>query len=82
MTSVADINVLPEQCATHGLQDSVVSDNGMQFTSEEFRKYLASNLIRQILVAPYHPASNGLAERAVQTTKNALKRIISGSWQN
>lgn len=45
-----------------------------------FRDFLSKNGIRQILVAPYHPSSNGQAERVVQTTKDALRRIITGNW--
>lgn len=37
--------------------------------------------IKHTLVAPYHPQSNGLAERGVQILKKALKdRILMGSW--
>lgn len=63
---------------THGLPDVVVSDNGPTFVSEEYKIFLRRNGIRQILVPPYHPASNGAAERAVQTIKQKLKKAQSG----
>lgn len=71
---------LRELFATHGIPDSIVSDNGPQFTSEEFRKFCTKNLIKHILVSPYHASSNGQAERMVQTTKGSLKKIINGNW--
>lgn len=64
--------------AAHGLPDVVASDNGPAFVSEEYKVFLRRNSIRQILVPPYHPASNGAAERAVQTIKEKLKKAESG----
>ena len=57
----------------------MVSDNATAFTGEEFAKFLSENGIRHVRTPPYHPASNGLVERAVQTFKEGLKRLKSGS---
>ncbi|XP_042148867.1 uncharacterized protein K02A2.6-like, partial [Ixodes scapularis] len=80
MTSLTVINALRRLFATHGLPDTVVSDNGPQFTSAEFREFLEANLIRHVTSAPFHPSTNGQAERMVRTTKEALSRIVQGDW--
>ncbi|KAG1935337.1 K02A2.6-like [Pimephales promelas] len=56
-----------------GLPQQLVSDNGPQLVSEEFQSFLSVNGIQHIRSAPYHPSTNGLAERFVQTLKKALK---------
>ena len=48
-------------------------DNGPQFTSREFADFLAANGVQHLRSAPYHPATNGAAERFVQTFKQALR---------
>ena len=78
-TSRATIDKLQLVFATHGLPEVIVSDNGSSFTSEEFSAFVQSNGIKHLTSAPYHPASNGLAERAVQTLKNALEKDSSGA---
>ena len=77
-TSNATVEKLQTVFATHGLPEVIVSDNGTAFTSEEFALFVQRNGIRHLTSAPYHPASNGLAERAVQTLKSALKKDPGG----
>ncbi|XP_026553619.1 uncharacterized protein K02A2.6-like, partial [Pseudonaja textilis] len=60
-TTQAIVKALTRLFATHGLPDTLVSDNGPQFTSCEFSMYVANLGIRHILTAPFHPASNGMA---------------------
>ncbi|XP_015277400.1 PREDICTED: uncharacterized protein K02A2.6-like [Gekko japonicus] len=79
-TSTAVIHALRRLFATHGLPDTLVSNNGPQFVSEEFKTFLSDNGIRQITAAPFHPASNGQAERMVRTAKEALGRLTEGDW--
>ncbi|XP_014679047.1 PREDICTED: uncharacterized protein K02A2.6-like [Priapulus caudatus] len=57
-----------------GIPEKLVTDNGPPYTSEEFERFCASNGIEHILSPPYHPATNGQAENAVKTVKNALKK--------
>ncbi|XP_062501354.1 uncharacterized protein K02A2.6-like [Corticium candelabrum] len=67
------IQVLQSIFATHGLPEII--DNGLAFTSQEFGDFMKSKGIVHITTAPYYPSSTGLAERAVQTFKEAMKRM-------
>ena len=66
--------VLLSLFSRYGLPDKLVSDNGAQFTSEEFKEFMSNCGILHIKTAPYHPQTNGEAERFVQTFKNFIKR--------
>ena len=57
-----------------GLPEQLVSDNGPQFTSNEFAISLRSNGIKHFKSASYHLSTNGAVERLVQTLKNSLKK--------
>ena len=78
-TSSAVMDVLRPLFARFGVPETVVTDNGPGFVSQEFEHFLRSNGIHHPTSAPYHPASNGLAERAVQTVKRGLKKEKSGN---
>ena len=45
------------------------------------REFTQKNGIKHVTSAPYHPSSNGQAERAVQTVKQGLKRMPGKSVQ-
>ena len=58
-----------------GLPEHLVTDNGSQFTSAEFQKFLKENDIEHTLTAPGHPATNGVAECYVGEFKDKLNKI-------
>ena len=72
-TSTVTIEHLRGIFAMHGLPEVLVIDNGTPFTSSEFETFMVNNGIRHVTSSPYHPASNGLAERSVQTFKEHMK---------
>ena len=78
-TPTVTIESLWKSFTTLGLLEVVVSDNATAFTSPEFTEFLKRNRIRHVQTPPYHPASNGLIERAVQTFKESFKRLREGS---
>ena len=41
------------------------------FVGTQFEEFLTRNGVKHLMSAPYHPASNSLAERAVQLVKGA-----------
>ena len=74
-TSAATIRALRDIFSRNGLPFVTVSDNGTNFTSEEFEKFLSSNNIRHLKTGTYHPKSNGCCERFVGTFKSTMKRM-------
>ena len=70
------IKCLRRTFSTHEIPYFIVSDNGPSFTSSEFKTFCFGNGIKHLTIAPYSPSSNRAAERAVQTVKKALKKIL------
>ncbi|XP_058456588.1 uncharacterized protein K02A2.6-like [Malaya genurostris] len=78
ITSTATINILRGLFARLGMPEKLVSDNGTQFTSIEFKQFCAENGIDHVTTAPFHPQSNGQIERFVDTLKRAINKIQEG----
>ena len=65
----------------YGACAEVVTDQGSEWKGE-FAALLVDSLIDHRQTSSHHPQANGLAERAVQTCKNALRRINASSGGN
>lgn len=72
ITSSATVDKFRETFARLGRPHTIVSDNGTQYTSQLFSEFCKSEGSEHIRTSPYHPQSNGLAERFVDTFKRAL----------
>ena len=79
MTANVTIELLRKTFSNFGLPSELVSDNGPCFIAKEFKSFLVSNKIKQTLVAPHHPQSNGAGERAVQTFKKLFCKFKKGN---
>lgn len=62
-----------------GNLQTLVSDRGSAFTSQEFKEFLSKRNIKHILVAIAAPWANGLVERVNRFLKSSLKKIVENS---
>lgn len=77
ITAKTIIDKCKKMLINFGCPETIVMDNGRNFQSTEFLQFLETNRITPKFTAPYHPATNGQAERFVQTLKNALRKIFA-----
>lgn len=68
------INSLRQLFSRYGLPRQIVSDNGAQFTSAEFKSFCHTNGVKMIFTTLYHSRSNGMAERAIRTFKTRFAK--------
>ena len=68
------IEILEKDFAHFGNPHTIVTDNAPTFLSEEFQEWCKRRGIAHLTGAPYHPATNGAAERLVQTFKQSLRK--------
>lgn len=78
-SSSRTVSVLEKIFSCHGIPEVVVSDNGSQFTAQVFQEFCKRNGIQHVRTPPYHPQSNGQAERFVDTFKRALLKAGGGA---
>ena len=69
ITSKDVIHKVKAHFARYGILDTVISYNGPQFSSEEFRHFSKRWGFEHITSSPRHSQSNGMSESAVKTAK-------------
>lgn len=68
------VKKLKKHMARYGLAETLISDNGPQFTSETFEKFTKKYNMRHQTSSPHHPQGNGKAESAVKTAKMLITK--------
>lgn len=81
-TAQKTVEVVRSVFASYELPVEVVTDNGPQFACHEFQEFLRKNGVKHMLTPPYHPQSNGAADRVVQTVKKALLKSLLADQKN
>ncbi|XP_028672669.1 uncharacterized protein K02A2.6-like [Erpetoichthys calabaricus] len=66
------IHKLKAHFTRHGIPDTVISDNGPQYSSQEFKQFRIAWEFRHVTSSPAYPQSNGKAESAVKTAKQLM----------
>jgi transposase InsO family protein len=74
LSSQSVINKLKSCFARHGVPETVVSDNGTQFSSAEFKEFSVSWNFSHVTSSPHYPQSNGQAESGVKIAKSILRQ--------
>ena len=78
------INRLEQIFSQFGYPEEIVSDNGPQFISHEFKSFLHTCGIKNRLITPYCPAANVTVKQFNKTLGKALKaaRAEGRNWKN
>lgn len=74
-TSRAVVQMTKDIFSEQGIPLKVVSDNGPQFASQEYKAFAREWGFQHGTSSPHYPQSNGLVERAIQTVKRTLTKV-------
>lgn len=75
-TSSEVITKLKAHIARYGIPDKLMSDNGPNFSSNEFKQFTHKYNIEHITSSPTYAQSNGKAENSVKTAKNIMQKAL------
>ncbi|UYV63094.1 hypothetical protein LAZ67_2003108, partial [Cordylochernes scorpioides] len=81
LNSAETIEFLKKWFNVHGIPRLLETDNGPNFTSRDFKDFQKKWLFDHQTSSPLYPKSNGLAERAVQTAKNLIRKCLDSGQE-
>lgn len=79
ISSNSVIDNMKEVFSRHGVPNLLISDNGTQYSSRQFRQFAHEWGFDHVTSSPNYPQANGKSERAVQTVKTLLIKSIRGN---
>ena len=71
------VDRLRKMFCRYGAPETLVTDNGPQFISAEFKELMTEFNIQHRRVTPYHPIANGEVERFNRSLKKCIQTAIS-----
>jgi IS30 family transposase len=80
--STAAINFIKSIVFRFGVPHSIITDNGTNFTSKEFKSYCESMGIKLKFASVAHPKTIGQVEKANGLICNSIKKVISTAGES
>ena len=74
------LNALKDVFSNFGIPESITSDNGPCYKSQEFNTFCAKFEINHITGASYNQQANSIAEHMIQTIKQLMVKNQGNSW--
>ena len=74
------LDALKDIFSNFGIPESIISNNGQCYKSQEFNTFCAKFEINHITGASYNHQANSIAERMIQTIKQLMVKNQSNTW--
>ena len=65
-----------------GIPQEIITDQGTAFLSKKLKQVYSLLGIKGIRTTPYHPQTDGLVERYIQTLKSMLRKYVAANGKN
>ena len=80
ITSKTTVRKMKQKFSRQCIPRILVTDNGLQFSSEEFRHFSDKWEFEHNTSSPYHPEGNGKAESAVKVMKQLIAKALAANY--